>query len=94
MKYDVTHSCGHVVVHELFGPYKERERTIGWLTDMPCEECRIKQEIAEAEEKGYEVRKVRYREYKSGELGDCYKINGTYNPIAKTIMVVIKNLPE
>jgi len=38
-KYDVTHSCGHVQTHELFGKNSERERKISWLEGQDCTEC-------------------------------------------------------
>lgn len=39
-KYDVTHSCGHEVCHQLVGKHADRERKIEWLESVPCLECK------------------------------------------------------
>lgn len=39
-KYDVTYSCGHNGVIELYGPGAERERKLKWLaSEGICPEC-------------------------------------------------------
>ena len=43
MKYDVLFSCGHEETVSLFGPGKERERTISWYRSAGlCSECYAK----------------------------------------------------
>lgn len=45
-KYDVTHSCGHEVTHQLYGKTKGfggRESRLEWLETQPCLECRDKE---------------------------------------------------
>jgi hypothetical protein len=38
-KYDVTHSCGHTATHQIYGPGKERERKLDWLSTTLCYDC-------------------------------------------------------
>lgn len=38
-KYTINHECGHTAVARLFGPGKERERKIEWLSGRECEDC-------------------------------------------------------
>jgi len=38
-KYDVEHSCGHTSVQQLYGPGKDRESRIEWLSGRPCVDC-------------------------------------------------------
>jgi len=54
-KYDITHSCGHVQVHQIFGKHSGfggRESKIAWLETTLCTECyraeQDKQHAAEA----------------------------------------------
>lgn len=48
--YAVTHSCGHVESHQLFGPGKDRQKKIAWLETSKCKECwKADQDAARAE---------------------------------------------
>lgn len=38
-QYNVTHSCNHTEVHNLFGPGREREGKLAWLESNLCREC-------------------------------------------------------
>lgn len=38
-KYKITHECGHVQVHKLFGPEEKRETRFQWLMTQKCEKC-------------------------------------------------------
>jgi hypothetical protein len=38
-KCNVTHACGHTSEHNLFGPYKERDRRAQWLAGQDCPTC-------------------------------------------------------
>ena len=38
-KYQVTHSCGHTVTHQLYGKNSERERKIEWMEGKLCADC-------------------------------------------------------
>lgn len=38
-KFNITHSCGHEVEHQLFGPTKDRERKADWLAGTLCTAC-------------------------------------------------------
>lgn len=38
-KYGVTHSCGHEVVHQIYGPHKGRDSKVEWLSSRPCTDC-------------------------------------------------------
>lgn len=49
-KYDVTHSCGHEVTHQIYGKHSGfggRESKIEWLSGQPCLECKRAAEAAE-----------------------------------------------
>ena len=39
MKYRVTHSCGHATAITLFGPGKDRDRTLVGMAKRPCRDC-------------------------------------------------------
>src|SRR5690606_30806905 len=59
-KYDVTHACGHVAVHNLIGPRRSREWRIKQLEEELCRECwleeqRRKNEAAAAANKADEL---------------------------------------
>jgi hypothetical protein len=47
-------SCGHEETHQLYGPYKDRDRKAEWLASNLCEDCKqtardkANQEAAEA----------------------------------------------
>ena len=38
-KYEIKRSCGHVEIHNIWGPGRDRERKAEWLEDGLCEEC-------------------------------------------------------
>jgi hypothetical protein len=38
-KFVITHSCGHTVSHQLFGPSKDRTRKAEWLETTLCTDC-------------------------------------------------------
>lgn len=38
-KYNITHTCGHTRIIELFGKEADRERKIEWLESQECPEC-------------------------------------------------------
>jgi len=38
-KYTINHSCGHSSEQQLYGPGKDRESRIDWLTGRPCTDC-------------------------------------------------------
>ena len=46
-QYTINHTCGHTQVHDLFGPYEQRERTIKWQTGCICDACYRTQKIAD-----------------------------------------------
>lgn len=35
----VTHSCGHEVVHQLYGPHASRDRKAAYLATQACPDC-------------------------------------------------------
>jgi len=39
-KYNVKHSCGHVVEHQLYGKIKDRYKRIEWLETQICPDCK------------------------------------------------------
>jgi hypothetical protein len=43
-KYTVSHSCGHEVVHQLFGKHTDRDRKIEWLESVPCLDCKRRED--------------------------------------------------
>jgi hypothetical protein len=50
-KYIISHSCGHEVTHQLFGPGKDRESKAQWLETTLCTECWKVQQAKERAEK-------------------------------------------
>ena len=38
-KYTITHSCGHDSEEQLYGPTRDREGRIEWLSNRPCTAC-------------------------------------------------------
>ena len=38
-QYTINHACGHTATARLFGPHKERERKLEWLSGRECEDC-------------------------------------------------------
>ena len=87
-KYNVKHTCGCEVEHNLFGKNDYREWKINKLQEEKCWKC---QQVEKVEEMinsgGYEVKEVSYREYKENELT---AVPNTYNKETKTIKVLIK----
>jgi len=48
---NITHCCGHVVRHQIYGKVSERENKASWLAEKPCTECwKAEQEAKRAEE--------------------------------------------
>jgi len=41
MRYELTHTCGHVAEFQLFGSRTERERKVEWLESQPCRQCKL-----------------------------------------------------
>lgn len=46
-KYTVTHTCGHTVAVQLYGPNKDRERKLAAMRDTICDACYKAQKDAE-----------------------------------------------
>lgn len=49
-KYSITHTCGHTVEKQLFGPHKERDSKIEWLESQPCLDCLRAEEARKRDE--------------------------------------------
>lgn len=47
-KYEINHACGCVRTVNLYGPHKDRERTIEWLETQECPECKRRRENEES----------------------------------------------
>lgn len=87
-KYNVKHTCGCEVEHNLFGKNDYREWKINKLQEEKCWKCQQAEKVEEMINSGeYEVKEVSYREYKENELT---AVPNTYNKETKTIKVVIK----
>lgn len=41
MRYEITHTCGHISDMQLFGSRTERERKAEWLESQPCRQCKL-----------------------------------------------------
>lgn len=85
MKYQVSMKCGHTEDHELFGPYKQRERRMAWLHENHvCMNCYVN-----SLRDRYDCKHMKYRDYKYElEHGACIKvIPGSYNEADKTVEV-------
>jgi hypothetical protein len=85
MKYDVTYSCGHKDVVELFGKTEEREKKLAWYASAavcPC--CYARRQA------GRDIKEVAmsYRDYKA-DYSDCKTKPGSYDAKTKTITVYI-----
>ena len=50
-KYDVTRACGHEETVQLYGPEKDREKTLRWMEQTPCSACYKQQQEKERSEK-------------------------------------------
>ena len=50
--YDVQHTCGHTVAHQLYGPTVDRKRKITWLKSQSCGACWNKAKHAEDDAAG------------------------------------------
>ena len=88
MKYDVTFSCGHVEVKELFGKVDDRKKRIEWWErNCVCSECyRVQKEI-EASLDSDEV-EILYRDYKK-DYSECRTKSGSWNAEKKTVIVYV-----
>ena len=88
MKCEITFSCGHTAIIDLFGTNEQRERKIKWYEtygDCPdCYEARINAENAE----GCDAIEMPYREYKE-KYSECKTERGSYNKETKTIVVYV-----
>ena len=68
-KYNVKHTCGCEVEHNLFGKNDYREWKINKLQEEKCWKCQQAEKVEEMINSGeYEVKEVSYREYKENEL--------------------------
>lgn len=47
-KYEIHHACGCVRTVNLYGHHKDRERTIEWLENQECPECKRQRENEES----------------------------------------------
>ena len=54
-KYMVNYACGHSGETILFGPTRERERKLEWMSQYSCPECREKEEAQARKEKAEEL---------------------------------------
>ena len=87
-KYNVKHTCGCEVEHNLFGKNDYREWKINKLQEEKCWKCQQVEKVEEMINSGnYEVKEVSYREYKENELT---AVPNTYNKETKTIKVLVK----
>ena len=87
-KYNVKHTCGCEVEHNLFGKNDYREWKINKLQEEKCWKCQQTEKVEEMINSGnYEVKEVSYREYKENELT---AVPNTYNKETKTIKVLVK----
>lgn len=41
-RYDITHTCGCTITHQIYGKVSERAGREEWLAEQPCKECRYK----------------------------------------------------
>lgn len=48
-KYQITHSCGHTVEHDICGPTRNRQGMADWLADRLCPDCYRAEITAERE---------------------------------------------
>ena len=88
MKKYVTHRCGHTSQVEVCGPNRDRERKIAYYESCDCPDCRKQQEMQTMQDKGYTIRDVLYRDYKSDPYyTDCKTVSDSYNPETKTIQI-------
>lgn len=87
-KYNVKHTCGCEVEHNLFGKNDYREWKINKLQEEKCWKCQQVEKVEEMINSGEcEVKEVSYREYKENELT---AVPNTYNKETKTIKVLVK----
>lgn len=86
MKYNITYSCGHEEVVQLFGKGTEREKKIDYYqTRGICKACWMEQKAIEMSLKNDEI-EMPYRQYKQ-EYASCKTKPGSWNPETKTIVV-------
>jgi len=57
-QYDVTHTCGHLVTHHLFGKHEARYKRVDWLKTVVCSDCYKKQVQDQNAEKCQQAREV------------------------------------
>lgn len=95
-KYNVKHTCGCEVEHNLFGKSDSREYKIGKLQEEKCYNCQQKDKIEELLNSGkYEIKEVHYSEYakdRDSEAKTMTPVPDTYNKASKTIQVVVKKV--
>lgn len=48
MKYEITHTCGHEITHDLTGKVRDRDSRMTWLKMQPCLACKNAAENAQA----------------------------------------------
>ena len=93
MKYDVTFSCGHTEVVELYGKSEDRETKIAYYGKSGiCRKCYEKMMNEKNSENCEEVR-MSYREYKEN-YADCKTKSGSYDKEGKTIVVYVPKQEE
>lgn len=93
-KYNVKHSCGCTVEHNLFGKSDYREYKIGKLEEEKCYNCQQNEKIEEKLNSGkYEIIEVPYGVYaedRDSEIKSMVAVPDTYNKESKTIKVVVR----
>mgnify|MGYP000978059085 CR=1 FL=1 len=90
MKYDITYSCGHEGVVELFGKSSARESKLAWYQNTAvCPKCYAAEQAAAWEAEGYAKLTVPYREYKDKYEGRTDVRKGEYDKDAKTITLYV-----
>jgi hypothetical protein len=58
-KYEITHTCGHEVEHNIAGKIDDRPRKAQWLREQPCRDCQQQDKIAVAREQTARVEQSR-----------------------------------
>jgi hypothetical protein len=53
--YQISHACGHVVTHRIYGEVEGREAKVDWLSRNDCPACRAAQKEAEEKAKVKQV---------------------------------------
>ena len=87
-KYEVTFSCGHTKVMNLYGPNASREKRIAYYEEQGlCPECYAKAQAEKMAQKSNIV-EMHYGEYKR-RYAMHKTVPGSYNPETKTIKVYL-----